>query len=200
MGMETISVGDQCENIVFRAIQIVAGTSRLDHRPAAVTNGDSHGMPSGLVPLRLGDIPDRRCRRRTDELRLFAVPAKNALMTEVHESELTILSGEDLLSAYAWNTHRAKLFFCSRCGVYTFHRKRAAPDHFGINVFCLEDFDVGSLPIRATYQHVGGRSGCKAAMARVANAGVTPSGHIGAQHKQKRRLPKETAFCFDHDM
>ncbi|WP_245321632.1 hypothetical protein [Bradyrhizobium sp. LTSPM299] len=62
----------------------------------------------------------------------------------------TILSDEDLLSAYAWNTHRAKHFFCSRCGVYTFHRKRAAPDHFGINVFCLENFDIGSFPIRAT--------------------------------------------------
>jgi CRISPR-associated protein Cas8b1/Cst1 subtype I-B len=53
---------------------------------------------------------------------------KNAIMAKVHESELTILSGEDLLSAYAWNTHRAKHFFCSRCGVYVFHRKRAAPD------------------------------------------------------------------------
>ncbi|WP_426437489.1 GFA family protein [Bradyrhizobium genosp. P] len=75
---------------------------------------------------------------------------KNALMTRVHESELTILSGEDLLSAYAWNTHRAKHFFCSRRGVYMFHRKRAAPDHFGINVFCLKNFDAGSFPVRAT--------------------------------------------------
>jgi hypothetical protein len=23
-----------------------------------------------------------------------------------------------------------------------FHRKRAAPDHFDVNVFCLEDFDA----------------------------------------------------------
>ena len=74
---------------------------------------------------------------------------KNALMTKVHESALTILSGEDMLSAYAWNTHRAKHFF-KRCGVYTFHRKRAASDHFGINVFCLEVFDVRAFPVRAT--------------------------------------------------
>jgi hypothetical protein len=57
---------------------------------------------------------------------------KNALMAKVHESALTVLGGEDLLSSYQWNTHRAKHFFCSRCGIYTFHRKRAAPDHFGI--------------------------------------------------------------------
>lgn len=75
---------------------------------------------------------------------------KNALMTKVHESALIVTSGEDLLSAYQWNTHRAKHFFCSRCGIYTFHRKRAALDHFGINVFCLEDFDPGSVAVRAT--------------------------------------------------
>jgi hypothetical protein len=75
---------------------------------------------------------------------------KNALMAKVHESALTVLSGQDLLSVYEWNTHRAKHFFCSRCGIYTFHRKRAAPDHFGVNVFCLEDFDPASVPVRAT--------------------------------------------------
>jgi hypothetical protein len=74
---------------------------------------------------------------------------KNALMTKVHESELTIIGGE-MLSVYEWNTHRAKYFFCSHCGAYTFHRKRVAPNHFGINVFCLEDFDHGSVPVRAT--------------------------------------------------
>ena len=75
---------------------------------------------------------------------------KNALMTKVHESELTVLSGADLLSVYQWNTNRARHFFCSRCGIYTFHRKRAAPDHFGINVLCLEGFDPASVPVRAT--------------------------------------------------
>ena len=74
---------------------------------------------------------------------------KNALMAKVHESALTVLSGEDLLSVYEWNTRRAKHFFCAKCGIYTFHRKRAAPDHFGVNVFCLEDFDPASVPVRA---------------------------------------------------
>lgn len=75
---------------------------------------------------------------------------KNALMTKVHERELTVVTGEDLLRAYAWNTHRAQHYFCSRCGIYTFHRKRAAPDHFGVNVFCLENFDPSGIPVRAT--------------------------------------------------
>ncbi len=75
---------------------------------------------------------------------------KNALMGKVHETALTIVEGEDLLSLYEWNTHRAKHYFCSRCGIYTFHRKRAAPDHFGVNIHCLDGFDVAALPIRAT--------------------------------------------------
>lgn len=75
---------------------------------------------------------------------------KNALMGKVHESALTIVEGEDLLTLYEWNTHRAKHYFCSRCGIYTFHRKRSAPDHFGVNIHCLDGFDVAALPIRAT--------------------------------------------------
>jgi hypothetical protein len=31
-----------------------------------------------------------------------------------------------------------------------FHRKRAAPDFFGVNVLCLEGFDAAPVPIRAT--------------------------------------------------
>jgi hypothetical protein len=75
---------------------------------------------------------------------------KNALMAKVHESELTIEAGEDALRRYEWNSRVARHFFCGRCGIYTFHRKRAAPDHFGVNVFCLEGFDPASVPVRAT--------------------------------------------------
>jgi hypothetical protein len=75
---------------------------------------------------------------------------KNALMAKVHESALTILEGEDRLSLYQWNTRRAQHRFCSVCGIYTFHRKRSAPDHYGVNVFCLDGFDAKGIPVRAT--------------------------------------------------
>jgi hypothetical protein len=75
---------------------------------------------------------------------------RNAVMVKVPQMALTVLEGEDLLTMYQWNTRRAKHYFCSRCGIYVFHRKRAVPDHFAINVFCLENFDVTSLPVRAT--------------------------------------------------
>jgi len=75
---------------------------------------------------------------------------KNALMTKVPESALTILSGEEALTLYQWNTRRAKHYFCKQCGIYVFHRKRSQPDHFGVNVFCLGGFDASTIPIRAT--------------------------------------------------
>ena len=75
---------------------------------------------------------------------------KNALMIRVPEAALTVLAGHEHLSTYAWNTGVARHHFCARCGVYTFHRKRAAPDSFGVNVFCLEGFDPTALPVRRT--------------------------------------------------
>lgn len=75
---------------------------------------------------------------------------RNAVMTKVPEAALQILWGEERLSLYQWNSMRAQHFFCSRCGIYVFHRKRAAPHHFGVNVFCLDGFDHESFPIQRT--------------------------------------------------
>ncbi len=75
---------------------------------------------------------------------------KNALMTKVHEDNFTLIKGEGKLSDYRWNTHIAQHYFCSGCGIYTFHRKRAQPDHYGINIHCLDDFDSSRCNINAT--------------------------------------------------
>ncbi len=70
-------------------------------------------------------------------------------MTTVHESRFKLLAGEDKLSLYQWNARIAKHYFCSVCGIYPFHRKRSMPDHYGVNVRCLENFDASGIPIRA---------------------------------------------------
>ena len=75
---------------------------------------------------------------------------RNAVMAKVPEEAISVLAGHESLTLYEWNTRRAKHFFCRVCGIYVFHRKRAAPDHFGVNAFCLHDFDIASVPIRAT--------------------------------------------------
>ena len=75
---------------------------------------------------------------------------KNALMVKVHEGQFTLLSGADSLIEYQFHTFTAKHFFCKFCGIYPFHRKRVTPDYLGINVFCLENFELSDIPVRAT--------------------------------------------------
>jgi len=71
-------------------------------------------------------------------------------MVKVHESKLTILSGDDALTEYRWNTNIARHSFCAICGIYTFHRKQAVPDHYGVNIFCLDGVNPKDIPTRAT--------------------------------------------------
>jgi hypothetical protein len=73
---------------------------------------------------------------------------KGALMATVHEDAFTLLSGADVLSEYDWNTGIARHFFCARGGITPFHRKRAMPDHCGVELHCLTGFDASTLAVR----------------------------------------------------
>ena len=75
---------------------------------------------------------------------------KNAVMVKVHESQFQLLSDPSKLSEYRWNTGIARHYFCAQCGIYTFHRKQAAPDHYGVNIYCLDGIDPKTIPLRAT--------------------------------------------------
>ena len=72
---------------------------------------------------------------------------RNAVMTAVHENRLEVTQGRECLTLYQWNTKVAEHYFCRRCGIYVFHRKRALPDHFGVNVYCLHDFDPSTMTV-----------------------------------------------------
>lgn len=69
-------------------------------------------------------------------------------MVKVHESRLRLLAGEASLTEYQFHTRTARHYFCRVCGIYSFHRKRVTPDHYGVNVHCLEDFDAEGIPLR----------------------------------------------------
>jgi len=72
---------------------------------------------------------------------------KNAVMTRVHESDFELLTGEENLSTYVWNTGVAQHHFCKICGIYPFHRKRSDPSYFGINIHCLGGIDYNTIQI-----------------------------------------------------
>ena len=62
---------------------------------------------------------------------------------------LTVTQDEQMLSRYRFNTMQAEHFFCSRCGVYTHHRRRSDPTQFSVNVACLgkSPFDFECVPV-----------------------------------------------------
>ncbi len=67
---------------------------------------------------------------------------KGALMGQAPRRALRIVAGLDALSVYRWNTMEAAHFFCRRCGIYTHHVMRGDTDFIGINMACVEGFDV----------------------------------------------------------
>jgi hypothetical protein len=54
---------------------------------------------------------------------------------------INITQGSELLTVYQFNTNTAKHYFCSRCGIYTHHRRRSNPNQYGFNLGCLEGVD-----------------------------------------------------------
>ena len=56
------------------------------------------------------------------------VPARN----------FTLLSGEDSLSTYTFNTGVARHTFCKVCGVKPFYTPRSNPDGVDVNVNCMD--------------------------------------------------------------
>ncbi len=66
-------------------------------------------------------------------------------MAMVGPDDLKIVKGKEFLKLYQFHTKVAKHYFCSNCGVYTHHNPRANPNIYGINLACLEDFDIFTL-------------------------------------------------------
>lgn len=56
----------------------------------------------------------------------------------VPRSRFRLLSGEDMLSTYAFNTGVARHTFCRTCGIKPFYTPRSNPDGVDVNVRCLE--------------------------------------------------------------
>lgn len=71
-----------------------------------------------------------------------------------------ILSGEDALTEYRFNTKTAKHYFCSVCGIYTHHQRRSDPRQFGVNAACIEGvspFDFPEVPVTDGVHHPNDR-------------------------------------------
>ena len=76
--------------------------------------------------------------------------------------DLIVTAGRDLLTLYQFNTMSAEHYFCSRCGIYPYHRRRSNPNHVSINVACLSGvspFDFARVPVYDGVTHHSDRPG-----------------------------------------
>ena len=62
----------------------------------------------------------------------------------VAQDKLRFLSGEDMLTTYAFNTGAAKHKFCKNCGIKPLYRPRSHPESWSVNFRCV---DPGTLKI-----------------------------------------------------
>jgi hypothetical protein len=65
----------------------------------------------------------------------------------VPAARFRLLSGEDALTEYTFNTGAAKHRFCKVCGVKSFYIPRSHPDGVDVNVRCLDAGTMASLAI-----------------------------------------------------
>ncbi len=63
----------------------------------------------------------------------------------VRKDDFRLVSGQDDLSTYQFNTGVAKHFFCSVCGVKSFYIPRSNPDGYSVNARCLDPGTVTSM-------------------------------------------------------
>ncbi len=97
-------------------------------------------LPDALQDVRRCDCS--LCRRR------------GAIVASVPLSGIKILTGEDVLRLYQFNTNTARHYFCSLCGIYTHHQRRSNPTEYGFNVACLEGINPLKIPDIPTYDGV----------------------------------------------
>ena len=67
---------------------------------------------------------------------------KGILHHRVSPERFQLLSDAGALGTYQFGSMLAKHHFCTRCGIHTFTRPRAAPDLYTVNVRCLDNYDV----------------------------------------------------------
>lgn len=113
-------------------------------------NGACHcGTVQFRVKLTNGLHTARRCTCSYCRMR-------GAVAVSANRDGITIISGEEALRLYMFNSMAAKHYFCSNCGIYTHHQRRSNPNEYGVNAACLEGispFDFDEVPVNDGVNH-----------------------------------------------
>lgn len=91
------------------------------------------GCHCGAIRFRL-----RVATRKAIDCNCSICRKKGFLHLIVPAEEFTLLSGEESLSTYTFNTGIARHYFCRVCGIHSFYRPRSHPDGIDVNLRCLD--------------------------------------------------------------
>jgi hypothetical protein len=81
---------------------------------------------------------------------------RGAVAVSARVGDLAVREGAEALTLYRFNTGVAEHYFCSKCGIYTHHRRRSDPAMYGVNVACLSGvspFDFPDVPVTDGINH-----------------------------------------------
>jgi len=81
---------------------------------------------------------------------------RGAVVVSAPLSGIQVTEGKDKLTEYRFNTRTAAHYFCSVCGIYTFHQRRSNPQQYGVNVACIEGvspFDFTDVTVSNGINH-----------------------------------------------
>ena len=67
----------------------------------------------------------------------------------VSKDRFRLLTGQDALSEYRFNTGTARHLFCSACGVKSFYVPRSNPDGWSVNLRCLDRSGFDTVTVEA---------------------------------------------------
>ena len=101
---------------------------------------------------------------------------RGAVAVSAELDGITVEQGKNVLTEYQFNTGTAKHYFCSVCGIYTFHQRRSNHGQYGVNVACLEGispFDFAEVPVLDGVNHPadsGRKGGAQVGLLRYVSA------------------------------
>ena len=75
---------------------------------------------------------------------------RGAVAVSANAGDIAFEAGEEALTLYRFNTAMAEHYFCSKCGIYTHHKRRSNPNQYGVNAACLDGispFDFADVPV-----------------------------------------------------
>jgi len=84
---------------------------------------------------------------RVSECNCSVCAKKGFLHLIVPPEQFELVSGQDDITTYQFNTRTARHTFCRHCGIHSFYVPRSDPDKIDVNVRCLEGVDLSSVQV-----------------------------------------------------